>query len=261
MNVLILDKIIQSKLERLHYSKEQKPLNILLAEIPSIPNHREFTSALVVPNAVSIIAEIKRASPSKGMIREEFDHVEIAKDYEEGKVNAISVLTEMDYFLGDNQYLTDAKKITTRPILRKDFIIDDYQIYESKVIGADAILLIVSILTKEQLFSFINIATRLGLECLVEVHDVEELEIALDCGAKIIGVNNRNLHTFDINLKNTETIMRKIPKEIIVVSESGISSKEDLNYLKDLGVHAALIGESLMKASSIKEKLQELGAV
>jgi len=256
--VLILDKIIQSKLERLKYSKEQKPLNILLAEIPSIPNHREFASALVVPNGVAIIAEIKKASPSKGMIREEFDHMEIAKDYEANKVNAVSVLTETDYFLGDNQYLTDAKKITTMPILRKDFIIDAYQVYESKVIGADAILLIMSILTKEQLVSYIDIATKIGLECLVEVHDIEELEIALECGAKIIGVNNRNLHTFDINLKNTENIMIKIPKGIIVVSESGISSKEDVSYLKSIGVHAVLIGESLMKASSIKEKLKEL---
>ena len=256
--MLILNKIVQSKLEKLQYSKAQKPLNILLAEISSNQKHREFASALVVNKGVAIIAEIKKASPSKGMIRKDFDHIEIAKDYEANQVNAISILTETEYFLGANGYLTDTRKTTTVPILRKDFIIDSYQIYESKVIGADAILLIVAILTKEQLISYIEIATKIGLECLVEVHGIEELEIALGCGAKIIGVNNRNLHTFDINLKTTETVMEKMPKGIIVVSESGISTKEDVDYVKSIGVHGVLIGESLMKASSIKDKLIEL---
>ncbi|MPW26713.1 indole-3-glycerol phosphate synthase TrpC [Alkalibaculum sp. M08DMB] len=255
---MILDKIVKTKLESLEQTKELKPLDILLSEIPTDYSHRSFSNAIVLKDRLAIIAEIKKASPSKGIIKENFDPLKIAVEYEKNKVDAISVLTETTYFLGNNQFLTDAKTNTTVPVLRKDFIIDSYQIYEAKAINSDAILLIMAILTKEKLSAYINIATSIGLECLVEVHDIGELEVALECGAQIIGINNRNLNTFEVNIMNTEIIMEKIPKDIIVVSESGIKSNEDIKYLKDLGVNAALIGESLMAASSIEKKLQEL---
>lgn len=255
---MILDKIVKSKLKSLELNKAQMPLDILLSEIKVSPIHRDFSKALTKNKELAIIAEIKKASPSKGIIKEDFDHLKIATEYEDNSVDAISVLTETEYFLGNNQYLTDAKIKTTVPILRKDFIIDPYQIFEAKVIGADAILLIMAILTKNKLTSYMNLAKGLGLECLVEVHDIKELETALECGAKIIGINNRNLNNFEISIHNTEMIMVNMPKDVIVVSESGIQTKADMHYLKGLGVEGVLIGESLMKASSVKEKLHEL---
>lgn len=256
--MLILDKIVKSKLKTIENSKTQMPLDILASQIIDAPIHRDFLGGLAGNKKCSIIAEIKKASPSKGMIKEDFDHLQIAKEYEENCVDAISVLTETEYFLGNNRYLMDAKKVTSVPILRKDFIIDPYQIFEAKVIGADAILLIVAILNKKKLDSYMKLAFELELECLVEVHDLKELETALDCGATIIGINNRNLKTFEIDMKNTENIMMNMPKGITIVSESGIHTRADVEYLQGLGVHAVLIGESLMKAPSVKDKLLEL---
>jgi len=210
---------------------------------------------------VSIIAEVKKASPSRGIIREDFDPLEIAKKYQQAKVQAISVLTERDFFKGDDEYLIRIRQSCVLPILRKDFIIDIWQIYQSRCLGADAILLIVSVLSDEELKKFQIVAEILGMQCLVEVHDRKELERALESGAKIIGINNRNLKTFEVDIRNTEKLINYIPHDRAVVSESGIKTSEDIKYLKSLGVDAVLIGETFMRSSSIKDKVNELRSV
>ncbi len=198
--------------------------------------------------SVNVIAEVKKASPSKGIIAEDFPYMDIAKDYEIGKASAISVLTEPKYFKGDNRYLKDIKDSVSCPILRKDFIIDEWQIYEAKTIGADAILLIVAGLSKSQIKEYLELATSLNLEVLVETHDESEVGTALEIGASIIGINNRNLKTFDVSLEITHRLRKLIPQEKICVSESGINTREDMIRLQEIGCDAALIGESLMRA-------------
>jgi indole-3-glycerol phosphate synthase len=209
-------------------------------------------------NGISIIAEIKKASPSKGLIRENFNLLEIARDYYESKVEAVSILTEKKFFLGNDEYLKSVRDNFPLTILRKDFIIDEWQIYQSRIIGADAILLIAAILNDEELKDFSSIADGLGLACLVEVHDEEELNRVLNIGSKIIGINNRNLKSFDVSLKITERLIKFIPKDKIIVSESGIKDKNDIKYLKTLGVNAVLIGESFMRTNSIKEAVNDI---
>ncbi len=206
-------------------------------------------------NDVSFICEIKKASPSKGIIAENFPYLEIAKEYEKAGANAISVLTEPDFFLGNINYLNEISKTVTIPLLRKDFIIDEIQIYESKIHGASAILLICSILDSEQLTKFINISDSLGLSCLVEAHNKEEIEKAINAKARIIGVNNRDLKTFKIDIKNSINLRKYVPDNIIFVSESGIKTKEQVNELKQNNVNAILIGETFMKS---KDKIKEL---
>lgn len=209
---------------------------------------------------LAIISEVKKASPSKGIIKEDFNPVEIAVTYENAGAEAISVLTEEYYFKGCSQYLKQIKQAISIPILRKDFIIDEYQIYEAKAIGADAILLIVAILNKETLEKFLALAAGLQLDCLVEVHDKMELEIAISCGAGIIGINNRNLKTFEVSLETTKRLVSHIPDkyECLVVSESGISTNNDMKELKACGANAVLVGETLMRSGNVKETLNAL---
>jgi indole-3-glycerol phosphate synthase len=207
---------------------------------------------------LNFICEVKKASPSKGIISKDFKYREIALDYEQAGAAAISVLTEPDFFLGKNEYLTEIKKEVSIPVLRKDFIIDEYQIYEAKIIGADAILLICAILDFEVLKKFISIAQNLGLSCLVEIHNEKEAETALKAGAKIIGVNNRDLTTFQVDVNNSVRLRNLIPKDKIFVSESGIKTKEDIALLRENKVNAVLIGEELMRNANVKEKLKEL---
>jgi len=250
----ILEEIIFYKKLEIEKDKLRKPLKSI--EMENIPVVRDFEASLS-KSGMSIIAEIKKASPSKGIIVEEFDPRSTGCFYEKSGVDAISVLTEKKYFLGNDEYILAVKNETTRPILRKDFIVDEYQIYQSRLLGADAILLIAGVL-KEKLKAFYEIATVIGLHCLVEVHNKEELEIGLECGARIIGINNRNLNDFKVDLSNTEALLKNIPKGKIIVSESGINSIEDIRYLKKLGIHAVLIGEAFMRnPENIKQFMEE----
>lgn len=245
----ILDKIVQKKKKQLEKEKQEISLETMIKKSKENRKIRDFESVLIGTD-IAVISEVKKASPSKGVIKEDFNPVETAKYYEENNFDAISVLTEKDYFLGDDSYIKLVRDVTTKPILRKDFIIDEYQIYQTKVIGADAILLIARIL-KDRLKSFYDIASSLGLHVLVEVHDTNEIEEALESGAKIIGVNNRNLETFEVDLKQTEKIIKHLPKGKIVVAESGIRNSDDVEYLKSIGASAILVGEALMRGNSI----------
>ncbi len=255
---MILDKIVNYKIKKVEEEKQIISMNEIISKLDIISKVRTFEKAMARKNELNIIAEVKKASPSKGVIKEDFDPLDIAKEYEKNKVNAISVLTEDKFFQGKKKYLREIKKITSLPILRKDFIIDEYQIYQSKVLGANAILLIVAILSEDAIIKFQNIAKEIGLDCIVEVHDEVELDIALNAQAKIIGINNRNLKNFETDIKTTEALIKKIPKEKIIISESGINTRKDMRFLEDLGINGVLIGESLMGSKSIKEKLKEL---
>lgn len=255
---MILDKIVAYKKMKVEEEKKITSFDSLISQIEKCETTRNFEQSINTQNELSIIAEVKKASPSKGIIRKDFDPLSIAEIYDKNGVSAISVLTEDKFFLGKNQYLSDIRTITYVPVLRKDFIIDPYQIYQSKVLGADAILLIAAILTKKQLVSFHRIAEEIGLQCLVEVHGKFELETALDTDADIIGINNRNLKTFETALETTEKLIQFIPKDKTVISESGIKNKTDMKFLKDLGVGGVLIGEAFMRTKSIDEKLREL---
>jgi len=239
----ILDEIVENKVQQITVEKIDKPLeNFINIETRVI---RDFRQSLT-GNGLSIIAEVKKASPSKGLIDPNFDPIKTALNYEKYGVDAISVLTEKKYFLGDDKNIKLVKEKTSKPILRKDFIIDKYQIYQSHFLGSDAILLIASVL-KDKLKSYFELATSLGLHCLVEVHNRVEIELALECGSKIIGINNRDLNNFNVDIHTTESLMKYIPKDKIVVSESGISSISDVKYLKSIGANAVLIGESFMR--------------
>lgn len=260
---MILDKIVEQK--KLQLNEEMKQLSIegwkQRINRPGLHAPLNFFNALKNYEGLSIIAEVKKASPSKGIIREDFDPLEIAKEYHASNVQAISVLTEKNFFLGSDDYLGRIRQSMPIPLLRKDFIIDLWQIYQSRVLGADAILLIASILSDDELKKFQIVAGILGMQCLVEVHNEEEVDRALGTGAKIIGINNRNLQTFDVSLETTAKLMNYIPNDRVVVSESGIKTPKDMAYLKEIGVDAVLIGETFMRAESIKGKIDELRAV
>jgi len=257
---MILDKIVKHKRNQLQ--DEMKYISIegwkQRIQRPGIHKPQDFYGAIKRKDKISIISEVKKASPSKGLIREDFEPVEIAKEYFSCNVQALSILTEKNFFLGSDDYLVKIRQTIPLPLLRKDFIVDLWQIYQARVLGADAILLIVSILTDDELKKFQAVASILGMQCLVETHDEEEVKRALDSGAKIIGINNRNLQTFEEDLKTTERLMNLIPKDKAIVSESGIRTRDDMIYLKGLGVDAVLIGETFMRASSIKDKICEL---
>ncbi len=258
---MILDKIIEKRKQRLEEEKETLPLDILRPAAESKRgNIRDFKTALTRggKDGISIIAEIKKASPSKGIIKSDFDPLEIAREYEKCGAAAISVLTEQDFFMGRSEYLSQVKSHVSIPVLRKDFIFDQWQVWQSAYLGADAILLIAAILTVQELKAFRLVAASLGMDALVEAHDADELKKALDSGADIIGINNRDLKTFETNIETTEKLISDIPFGITVVSESGIHTPADMEYLKYLGVDAALIGESLMRAESISGKMKEL---
>lgn len=255
---MILEKIVAYKRKKVEEEKRSLSMNEIISMIDKCSDTRDFKKALRKDKEISIIAEIKKASPSKGVIRKDFDPLSISRQYEMNKVEAISVLTEDQFFQGDNEYLRMVKSETSVPILRKDFIIDLYQIYQSRLLGADAILLIVGILTHAELITFQRIAKDVGLQCLIEVHDPFELERALDTEGDMIGINNRNLKTFETNIETTEKLIKIIPKSRTVVSESGIKTRKEMMFLKDVGVDGVLIGESLMKTRSITEKLREL---
>ena len=246
---MILDEIITETKKRVATVKRDKPLFEMENEAKKMMAHKfcncNFARA-VSKEEMSFICEIKKASPSKGLISSDFRYQEIALEYKRGGADAISVLTEPKFFQGDNQYLKDIKQILKIPILRKDFIIDIYQVFESKAIGADAMLLICAILDAQTLKTFLDTAHGLEMDCLVEAHDESEIEKALSVGAKIIGVNNRNLKDFSVDINNSASLRKLVPKDKIFVSESAINTKEDIEFLKKHDVDAVLIGTQLM---------------
>ena len=243
----ILDEIVAKTKSKLEEKKQGLSLEELSSKI-DFENLKETNFKKSLQNkAEAIIAEIKKASPSAGIISENFDPVLKSKEYESFGASALSILTEEDYFLGNIQYLMDVKAITSLPILRKDFIVDEYQIYESKLIGADCILLIASILNDEELKNFSETAERLKLDYIIEVHDVEELQRVKHFSNAIIGVNNRNLKTFDVDINNSVELKNFFEGENIFIAESGIKSKKDIEYLQQHNINVFLIGESLMK--------------
>lgn len=216
-----------------------------------------FESALRKPG-LSFICEVKKASPSKGVIAQDFDYKKIASDYAAAGADAVSVLTEPDFFLGKAEYLKEIKQIQPAPVLRKDFIVDEFQIIESRLLGADAVLLIAAALSDADLKKFISLAHSAGMSALVEAHDESEIKKALSAGARIIGVNNRNLKTFGVDLQNSLSLRRLVPPEILFVSESGINTAEDIKLLAENRVDAVLIGETLMRQTDKKAALSEL---
>ena len=263
---MILDKILADKRIEVDARKAHVPQEQVECEAYASAPARGFGNALAGEKSeirnpkseIRMIAEVKKASPSKGLIRPDFDPVEIAKTYEASGASAISVLTDEKYFQGSLEYLKAIRQAVDLPLLRKDFIIDPYQIFEARAAGADAILLIVAALPREKLFGFMSLAGALGMDSLVEVHTAEELDIAMEIGASIIGVNNRNLQTFETKLETTLELAAEVPGDRILVSESGIFTRADVERLMEAGVDAILVGESLMRQPDPGVKVKEL---
>lgn len=255
----MLDKIVAKTKERLVESKRNRSLDQIKEEVSKLDANDDFPfkKALKDPE-IAIIAEVKKASPSKGLIAEDFDYIKIAKDYEQSGASAISVLTEPYFFKGSNDYLKEIAENVRLPILRKDFTIDEYMIYEAKSLGASAILLIVSILDDVQLKEYLDLAHELGLSAIVETHDAKEIRTAMDAGAEIIGVNNRNLADFTVDINNSVNLRRLVSDDILFISESGIKTVEDVRRLKENNVDAVLIGETLMRSDDKKAMIAEL---
>jgi len=256
----ILQEILKYKKEELKSTKTRVSLSELKAKVNDAEAVRSFKIAVRREgnNAIKLIAEVKKASPSKGMIRKDFDLPQIISVYDKKDVAAISVLTEERFFQGKLDYLKEARKRTSKPLLRKDFIIDDYQLYEARVNGADAILLIAAALERQQLIDLMSLAKELTLDSLVEVHDHKELDTALFCNAEIIGINNRNLKTLEISLRTTFDLIKDITEDKIVVSESGINTRADVEALESAGADAILVGTAIMKAGDTAAKIDEL---
>mgnify|MGYP003967184581 CR=1 FL=1 len=254
----ILDQIIEHKKGELEKRKKEFSIEIIKEKISQSNFFKSSFKESLKKNKIALIAEIKKVSPSMGLIKDDFDHKKIAKNYFDYGASAISVLTDQKYFQGDIKFIGDIKKIVPLPVLRKDFIFDEYQIYESKANGADAILLIASILTKDELKKLIEIADSLDLDCLVETHSYTEIEIAIEAGAQIIGINNRDLKTFNIDINNFLNLSRFIPDDKIIVCESGIFSRPDVLKAKYANADAVLVGTSLMTCENMENKMMEL---
>lgn len=254
----ILEQLARHAQERTEQAKSKTSLEEIKRQALNLPKGDFAFENALKGKDIAFICECKKASPSKGLIAPYFPYLEIAKEYQEGGADCLSVLTEPKWFLGSSQYLKDIAANVSLPCLRKDFTVDPYMIYEAKLLGAAAVLLIVSILTQEELKHYINICDELGLSALVEAHDQFELEQALKAGARIVGVNNRNLKDFSVDTDNSRRLRELVPKEVLFVSESGVNSSEDIKRLRDIGADAVLIGESLMRAPDKKAKLAEL---
>jgi len=256
----VLSEILATKRTEVAFLKERTPLKTLQEQLQSAPPTRNFRAALADRKGTALIAEVKKASPSKGVIRENFDAVEIAQTYAANGATCLSVLTDTKYFQGKLEYLHQIREAVPTPILRKDFIVDPWQIPQSRAAGADAILLIVAALCPQDLRGLIKTAAEYDLTALVEVHDAEEMQEALDAGADLIGINNRNLHTFRTNLSVTLDLLATLPPDPnrLIVSESGICTREDVETLEAAGVNAILVGESLMRETDIGIKVRAL---
>ncbi|MCK9573020.1 MAG: indole-3-glycerol phosphate synthase TrpC [Candidatus Omnitrophica bacterium] len=252
----VLSLIVEAKKKKVEILKKNR--DELLSFVKKAPKVVSFNEAIKRQGKISFIAEIKQASPSAGVLRKDFSHLEIAKIYRDVKVNALSVVTESEFFLGKINYIEDIKKEINLPVLRKDFIIDEIQILESRAVGADAILLILRILDEERLARLCNFSKELGMDVIVEIHTEKELKKVLAANVNIIGINNRNLNTLKVDLKTTQKLIPFIPQTITRISESGVNTLKDVLLMKGLGVDAILVGESLMKADNIAEKIKEL---
>ncbi|AOV18055.1 indole-3-glycerol-phosphate synthase [Acidihalobacter aeolianus] len=257
----ILRTILARKAEELAERRAAVPLDAMRARTADAPPVRPFAAALearIADGRAGVIAEIKRASPSKGLIREHFDPPAIARSYAAGGASCLSVLTDRDFFQGDDAYLMAAREACGLPVLRKDFVIDVYQVYEARVLGADCILLIVAALDDVVLAECLELAQKLGMDALIEVHDADELRRALALPGGLLGINNRNLRTFETRLENTLDLLESIPSARRVITESGIRSREDVARMRAAGVHAFLVGETFMRADDPGTQLAAL---
>ena len=257
----ILNRINARKQEEIAQCKKSLPLDQLKALLHNQEAPRGFTDALAAKidsGKAAVIAEIKKASPSKGVLREDFDPAAIAASYESGGAACISVLTDRDFFQGSEAYLKEARAACSLPVIRKDFIIDDYQVYEARAMGGDCILLIAASLDDQQLKNLNDLAHSLGMDVLVEVHDAAELERALQLPNRLVGINNRNLRTFEVSLETTLELLKQIPDDRIVVTESGIHVADDVKLMRNNAVNAFLVGEAFMRADDPGAKLTEL---
>lgn len=260
---MYLERIVATKKEEVAELKSRFSLNQAEKIISRMPDPKGFRASLSKggrKRSMGLIAEVKKASPSKGLIREDFDPVRLAKLYEEAQTDCISVLTDEQYFQGSAQYLQEIREAVDVPLLRKDFTIDYRQVYEARLLGADAILLIAAILTKAEMKELLAISADLGMDTLVEVHDRAELETVLELDANLIGINNRNLKTFVTDLQTTGQLIAHIPQETVIVSESGISKAEEIAYLSSLGADAVLVGETFMRQPDVKAAVHHLMA-
>lgn len=256
---MILDEIAEKTKERVEKQKKEVSLEEMKEKAEKMEKNTGFPFLRALQTEdIAFICEVKKASPSKGVIAEDFPYVEIAKEYEEAGAAAISVLTEPYYFQGSNTYLTEITQNVHIPVLRKDFTVDEYMIYEAKVIGASCILLICAILDQKTLNQYLDLAHSLGLSVIVEAHDEEEVKMALASGAKIIGVNNRDLKTFTVDINNSARFRKMVPEDVVFISESGIKTAQDIQKLRENGTNAVLIGETFMRSSDKKKALQEL---
>lgn len=256
----ILDKIVASKRCEIDAQRSAVPLNILEKRLGESPPVRSFRAALEQLGKVTIIAEVKKASPSAGVLRQDFDPVTIARTYSEHGASAISVLTDAPFFQGQLSYLTAIRRAVLPPVLRKDFILDRYQLVEARAAGADAVLLIAEILADHELPRLLAETHQLGMQALVELYDADNVTRVVDSGAQIIGINNRNLRSFVTRLEHTLELAERIPRDRCLVSESGIKGPDDICRLRQAGVKAVLIGETLMRAADIGAKLDELNS-
>ena len=257
----ILDQLAERARERVARARAILPTDEIRAQALALPKGElAFEAALRKPG-ISFICECKKASPSKGLIAPDFPYLEIARAYQAAGADCISVLTEPDWFLGRDAYLREIAGAVSIPCLRKDFTVDEYMIYEAKLLGAAAVLLICSILTEEQIRAYLSLCDRLGLSALVEAHDETEVKTALGAGARIIGVNNRNLKDFTVDTENSRRLRALIPPQVLFVSESGVKSAGDVAKLREIGADAVLIGETLMRAEDKRAKLDELRGV
>ncbi len=260
----ILKKIIHRKAEEVAERTAKLPLKQLMESRDGLPQPRGFVAAIerkIKVSKAAVIAEVKKASPSRGVIREDFRPADIARSYEQGGAACLSVLTDIDFFQGADAYLKEARAACTLPVLRKDFMIDPYQLYEARAMGADCILLIAACLDDARLSGLSDLAAELALDVLVEVHDAEELERALRLDNRLIGINNRNLRTFETSLQTTIELLAQIPEDRIVVTESGIHTHEDVALMWQNSVHSFLVGEAFMRAEEPGKKLAALFAL
>lgn len=257
----ILDRIVATKHQEIETARENVSLHELTRSLESLPPCRDFFSALMKPTTIQLIAEVKKASPSKGVIRDDFDPVKIADAYESGGASCLSVLTDEQYFQGSLAYMTAVKNAVEIPVLRKDFIIDEYQIVEARAAGADAILLIAECLSPKRLDELYCYARSFGLQVLMELYDLDNLSSVLNTGCPIVGINNRDLRTFEVDLDRTLRLREMIPNDRCVVGESGIFTAEHARTLLNGGVNAMLVGESLMRQDDIERAVRELLSV
>lgn len=255
---MILDDIYKHKLQEVAESKKRVGLSRLEEALSGLAPPKDFEAALRGGEGMKLIAEIKAASPSLGVLREGLDPVSLALEYQEAGASAISILTDERFFHGSLSHLEKVRKVVSLPLLRKDFIIDSYQLYEARVSGADAVLLIARLLDEKTIETFLKIAGQLGLACLVEVHTEEELKKALNTPSRLIGINNRDLNTFKVDLTTTLNLLPLIPEERLVVSESGINSREDVQRLERAGVRVILVGEALVSSKDVNSKIRGL---